>query len=89
MNTQTRHHIDSSTIIINGRKIQAPHRVELEQGQRYFAALPSGWDWHIAGTWGAGLSDQFWLDRGLLHLTKEAAIAHAKALVSFTSKEGA
>lgn len=39
-------------------------------------------------TWDGTKFDQRMLSRGVIHLTKEAAIKHAEALLSFTEKAG-
>jgi hypothetical protein len=77
--------IKPKTININGHEIPEPVREPLTKGQSYFipdlATRGAGsceWLWH------GDTPDLLWLERGLVHLTKEAAKAHAEALLSFT-----
>lgn len=84
--------IKPKTININGHEVPEPVREPLENGQSYFRAAP--WNWRpygaIESVWYGNDSDILWLSRGLIHLTAEAAEAHAKALLSFTQlPEGA
>lgn len=76
-----------STININGYEVPEPLRTEPYYGKTvYFPSLSKQ---DMVG------SDEFFEDRfyrhllksGLLHSTREAAEIHAKALLSFTSKE--
>ena len=68
---------------INGHEYQEPVREPLEAGQRYWIAhiledvlVPTeGLRWH------GGRVDILWLKRGLIHLTREAAEAHARAII--------
>lgn len=74
------------TIHINGYEVPEPCRSPLQDGAIYFVARLSGnptrW------TWDSGGADKEWLKKGIVHLTREAAELHAKALLSFTRKEG-
>lgn len=72
------------TININGHEVPEPMREKPEINSKYWipSALSEDWvDWfsYIDNNFGNRL-----LDKGLCHATKEAAIAHAKALFSFT-----
>ena len=72
------------TITINGREVPEPMRDVPEFGQEcYIVAMENQppFEWV---TWDNGEFDRRWLSRGLVHSTKEAAIAHAEALLSFT-----
>lgn len=77
------------TIVINGFEVPEPVREELCRGDVYY--LPDfsyNKDKRFAVcTW----SDHHWdysrLKAGVIHLTKEAAEIHAKALLSFTEKK--
>ncbi len=74
------------TININGFEVPEPVREPLEYRQDYYMpsiAFDPGTDHH---TWRGDKYDDEWLARGLIHLTKEAAETHAKALLSFTQK---
>lgn len=66
-------------IIVNGFKVPKPLDVMPQYGQIYYPALDEA-AYYAAGSTGAG-----WvcicLQRGIAHATKEAAIAHAKAML--------
>lgn len=74
------------TISINGIDVPEPVREPLENGQRCFIPEIGGMLLYSLTEWDGGGIDYRLLERGMIHLTKEAAIAHAKALLSFTEK---
>lgn len=71
-------------ININGHQVPEPVREPLEDDQEYWIAdiryAPSVFNWENND------ADNRWLERGIIHLTKEAAEAHSAALLSFTQK---
>lgn len=71
-------------IDINGHQVPDPVREPLQTGQEYWVADVAKWDdeW----CWNDDNRDNLWLERGLIHLTKEAADIHIAALLSFTQK---
>lgn len=73
-------------ININGHEVPEPVRKPLECGAEYFAPAVGGVYFATEFYWRGDEVDNRLLERGLVHLTKEAAIAHAKALLSFTAK---
>lgn len=74
--------IKPKTININGHEVPEPVREPLAARQYYYLAdLRCD---SLRGTWSGDADDLLWLSRGLIHLTREAAEAHAKALLSFT-----
>ena len=77
------------TININGHEVPEPVREPLESGTMYYMPELSSNDSDLSVrlTWKCDDIDELWLKRGVIHLTKEAATAHAKALLSFTTKE--
>lgn len=76
--------IKPKTININGHEVPEPVREPLEYGQFYFIPIVDYEDSTSQISWDGGLYDRRNLSRGLIHLTAEAAEAHAKALLSFT-----
>ena len=74
------------TININGFEVPEPVREPLPVGSEYFTADPVIPAYHREYVWRDDSADQTFLKRGVIHLTKEAAIQHAKALLSFTAK---
>ena len=74
------------TININGFEVPEPLRIEPKFEEPYWIADPASRDLADQYKWAGHTVDFRWLQRGLLHLTKEAAELHAKALLSFTEK---
>jgi hypothetical protein len=76
------------TININGHEVPEPVREPPKLGQKYYVASTS--HFHVGqrngGEWDDDSTDNEWLNMGLIHLTPEAAEAHATALLSFTKK---
>lgn len=66
---------------INGHEYPEPVRVPLDDGQEYFLVDPYAKLSFTSMTWAGGVSDMRWLIRGLIHLTREAAEAHARAII--------
>jgi hypothetical protein len=76
-------YIAPATININGYEVPEPLRTAPEPGSRYYVAstgvdIPSRYEWLDDDV------DYLYLARGIVHLTKEDASLHAKALLSFT-----
>ena len=72
------------TININGFEVPEPTKEALNVGDKYFMADPVIPTYHREYAWWGASADRTFLRRGIIHLTKEAAIQHAKALLSFT-----
>jgi hypothetical protein len=70
-------------ININGYEVPEPMREAPEKGAYYYAAATTATDFDPI-EWFNDYCDKGWLSIGICHATKEAAIAHAKALLSFT-----
>ena len=70
------------TIMVNGIEVPEPMVYPPKYGITYYLANPlsefmySQWQWTDSSS-----SDHMWLNRGLLHTTKEAAIKHGKAML--------
>ncbi len=75
------------TIDINGYEVPEPVREPLEKEDKYFIADPSELDGTLDFKWQGEAFEEYWLDVGLIHRTKEAAELHAKALLSFTQQK--
>jgi hypothetical protein len=75
------------TININGFEVPEPVREPLEYPQEFY--LVSTTTENLGSMrWGNHNEQQYrWLKQGLIHLTKENAELHAKALLSFTQKD--
>ena len=85
-NSDTKFRVKPKTISINGIEVPAPEQQALDTGTIYY--MPSLLNSTLFGccSWDNDGEDKRTLSRGLVHLTKEAAEQHAKALLSFTSK---
>ncbi|BBV03966.1 hypothetical protein [Providencia rettgeri] len=70
-------------ININGYHVDAPVQEPLKLGDIYFLVSLGVVD---AMMWDDDDADKRWLQQGRIHLTKEAAEAHFKALLSFTQQ---
>lgn len=66
---------------VSGFTVPAPEVEALALDDVYFIGEPSSVDWHTEYTWYKDNSDKRFLERGLVHLTKEAAVANAKAML--------
>jgi len=74
-------------ININGHEVPEPVREPLKDRQEYFMPDFTDNDYHMECSWTDHELDHLRLRNGHIHLTKEAAQAHAKALLSFTEKQ--
>lgn len=72
------------TIKINGFDVPEPVREPLDIGTKYYCVIASHEDYAATIVWEGDVYDKRFLSRGLIHLTREAAELHAKALLSFT-----
>jgi hypothetical protein len=87
--SETQYRRKTQTININGHEVPEPYRGEMQIGQPYYTP-----DLYNCGTdyydvyhdrqWENGIYDNVAMKNGLLHLTEDAAIKHAEALLSFT-----
>ena len=66
---------------INGHEYPEPVREPLGVGQKYFLADPEYKIRVIKYYWTDSDVDLLWLKRGLIHLTREAAEAHSRAII--------
>jgi hypothetical protein len=83
----TQYRRKSKVITINGHAVPEPYRGALLDDVTYF--MPSLYSAEvscISSTSEDASSMAEFQTKGLMHTTKEAAIAHAKALLSFTAK---
>lgn len=80
-NIGCQYRIRPRTIRIGNIDVPEPVREALPVGQKYFIASPDFSEYAYTAEWSESSRDNHWFSRGLLHLTKEAAIEHAKALI--------
>ena len=74
------------TININGHEVPKPYRGEMKDGMYYY--MPNFWgqSGYDSYRWDSDHCEEITKSKGLLHLTKEAAIKHTEALLSFTKQ---
>lgn len=74
-------------LVIGGRLVPMPEREAPAVGTTLFTPAPHGEDYYNTYSWSGDKWDLSWLERGLVHLTKEAAVAHGEALVALSKKK--
>lgn len=70
------------TITVNGIEVPEPIREEPKVGEKYFLVSLTAFTLVTSNPWANDKYDNEWLNKGLVHLTEEAAIAHAEALLA-------
>lgn len=78
--------IKPRTININGFEVPEPALEPLEDGKKFFKIDLEHDELCDEYMWQSDHFDSHWLSLGIIHLTREAAQLHAKALLSFTKK---
>lgn len=74
------------TRVINRYEVPAPVDYPLEPKADYFIATPEAVSWYCDCEWSDDLEDTLWLERGIVFLTEEHAIANAKAMCGVDPK---
>ena len=72
------------TVTINGFEMPCPVREPLEVGEEYWIFDPSCPDNVVEWAWGGAAYENRLLRAGMIHRTREAAMKHAEAIMSFT-----
>ena len=76
------------TIRIGKIEIPEPVREPLQNGENYFVPAIDCGDYHANRfSWDNDSTDKRLLKQGMVHLTNESALSHAKALIALTAKE--
>jgi hypothetical protein len=73
------------TILINGRDVPEPARTRPDHGLDYWVPSLLHSERVLGYVWKDDEMDRRWFAAGFIHLTREAAVAHAEALCSFTA----
>ena len=81
-NDHFEYHRKPKTITVNGIEVPEPIREELKNIERYYLAYPISEELYSEYYWTGAKPDKLWLEKGLIHSTREAAIAHAKAMLA-------
>ena len=68
------------TITVNGIEVPEPAREVPKRGDQYYLADPTS-SRKVVRYWTNEPEEKSWIEKGVLHLTKEAAIAHAQAML--------
>jgi len=82
-----KYRIKPRTIMVNGFEVLEPMRVEPCANSEYYLSCPTLDAFATLFKWGNLQTESLWLSRGLCHSTKEAAIAHAKAMLGIDPNE--
>lgn len=77
--------IKPKIITIGGIEVPQPEKTAPENGVEYFVPSFATDLLYVTNEWYDYPVDRQRLDRGVVHLDRESAIAHTKALLSFTS----
>lgn len=76
-----KYRVKPKMILVNGFEVPEPMRVKTTCKTEYFVASVRNDGYFEQYCWFDDSSDKKWLSRGICHTTKEAAIAHAKAML--------
>jgi hypothetical protein len=76
------------TMRIGAFDVSEPYRGEMKDDQEYYLADPKTHLFYHESMWWDDREDNMRMKRGLIHLTREAAALHGKAIASLTSGEG-
>jgi hypothetical protein len=87
LDARTDYRIAPSTITIGGMEVPEPLRTAPKDGTEYFIVGLLSNGLVTNPIWRGDSSELSWLARGLVHLTKEAAIAHAESLIKVSGGE--
>lgn len=74
-------------LVIGDRLVPMPEREAPANGTTFFTPDPHSVDYCGSYIWRNLQSNECFLERGLVHLTKEAAAAHGQALVALSKKK--
>jgi hypothetical protein len=82
--TSTEYRIEPKTILVNGFEVPEPMRVEPAIKSKYYLPALACEQLNHTAWWDANHAER--LKRGICHSTKEAAVAHAKAMLGIDPK---
>lgn len=83
-----KYRIKPKTILVNGFEVPEPMMVKPDDGAVYYIVDPTLEIFANKFVWHDEERESKWLSRGICHTTKEAAIAHAKAMLGINPKDG-
>ena len=85
--TKTKYKRLPKTLEINGIAVPEPVTDEPKRLEMYYSASIESFNLYEEHVWGEDEIDLALFERGLIHRSREDAISHARALLSFTTKE--
>lgn len=76
-------------LVIGGRLVPMPERnaAEMKDGDYYYIPCLDSGTGHLSYTWSNNSFDIEMCDKGLVHRTKEAAVAHTEAFIALSKKK--
>lgn len=83
-----KYRIKPKTILVNGFEVPEPMREKPKNGDKYFTPSLIANEFNCEAIWSSDSVDKGLFGRGICHTTKEAAIAHAKAMLGIDPKDG-
>lgn len=73
--------VEPQNIEVNGFNVPKPMDTKPSDGEAYFVASTSAAGFYVIMTWEDDDFDNLYMQRRVAHSSKEAAIAHAKAML--------
>jgi hypothetical protein len=80
--------IKPKMMLVNGFEVPEPMCVAPDTGVKYYTPNFDADSFLLSTSWDDCEMDNRWLSRGLIHSNKEAAIAHAKAMLNIDPNGG-
>lgn len=86
-NTKCKYRAAQPTINVNGFDVPKPMETKPSNGKTYFIASTSAASFYMIMVWEDDGFDNMYMQRRVVHSSKEAAIKHAKALLGIDPNE--
>lgn len=83
----TNYRIKKKTMMVNGFEVQAGETEKLKKRTEYYLPELRTSELSSVYSWEEDSFDLLYLSRGIIHLTKESSIAHAKAMLGIDPNE--
>lgn len=87
LNEEVKFRMPQETITVGDVSFPKPYHGEMLYKQEYYYPIMDYASLFGSNTWENDRADLFLMKKGLVHLTKENAIAHAKALIKLSGGE--
>ena len=82
-----KYRVKPKTILVNGFEVPEPMREAPNDDVKYFIPSLRDDEFVDCHDWYGDSYDKRWLSRGMIHLNKDAAIAHAKSMLGIDPNE--